>query len=351
MIKSLNIQNFQSHEKTQLSFHEGVNVIVGSSDSGKTAIIRALRWVVWNRPSGDYIRSSWGGDTSVSVGTEDATIIRSKSKQDTYQIRSEDKNLDFRAFGTNVPDEVQKLFNISEINLQNQFDSAFLLSETPGAVAAHFNKVAKLDRIDVATSAINGWIRGLKSDISHLEVDITTEKDKLSKFEHLEKFEIEVEVLEQMEDQLTTRRSRRDTLKKDIRRYTDLEEEIETLTPLLELEELVTSVSNDIAKRDAIELQKEALQTIIEDLEDLVKKEEEAQTLLPLEPLVLSLLATYEKLRVLKTNKSQIKYLLNQVTQVEEDILTTENNLKKIEERFHKEMPDVCPLCDQRIKK
>jgi len=56
MIKYLQIQNFQSHKDSLLEFDPGVNVIVGSSDSGKTAVIRALRWLVWNRPSGDAFR-------------------------------------------------------------------------------------------------------------------------------------------------------------------------------------------------------------------------------------------------------------------------------------------------------
>jgi len=66
MIKTLSIQNYQSHKDSTLEFDPGVNVIVGSTDSGKTAIIRALRWLIWNRPNGDSFRSTWGGDTKVT---------------------------------------------------------------------------------------------------------------------------------------------------------------------------------------------------------------------------------------------------------------------------------------------
>ena len=65
MIKQLNIHNFQSHEDSSLNFTEGVNVIIGASDSGKSAIIRALKFVVYNSPSGSDMRSWWGGETSV----------------------------------------------------------------------------------------------------------------------------------------------------------------------------------------------------------------------------------------------------------------------------------------------
>ena len=352
MIKSVSIQNFQSHAKTELDFHEGVNVIVGTTDGGKTAIIRALRWLIWNRPSGDALRSRWGGATNVQLETEEGVITRSKDKIDKYTLRLKgQEDIEFKAIGTSVPAEIQGVLNISEINLQNQHDATFLLSDTPGAVATHFNKVARLDRIDSATSAINGWIRGLKSDVSHLETDIATEKAKLPQFENLEKFEIEIEALEQMEGKAVTMRSRYSTLEKDIVRITNLEEEIETLTPLLGLEKLVTSVLDDITKRDQLQTQVDELQTVIDDLEELNEKEEAAKELMPLEPLVLSLLDKYKQLRELKKTKSQLQYLLNQVNLVDDDIVTTGNNVTKLETKFHKEMPDICPLCDTILKK
>jgi|ADurb_Leu_01_Slu_FD_contig_123_2171_length_7429_multi_3_in_2_out_0_7 exonuclease SbcC len=352
MIKSVSIQNFQSHAKTELDFHEGVNVIVGTTDGGKTAIIRALRWLIWNRPSGDALRSRWGGATNVQLETEEGVITRSKDKIDKYTLRLKgQEDIEFKAIGTSVPTEIQRVLNISEINLQNQHDATFLLSDTPGAVATHFNKVARLDRIDTATSAINGWIRGLKSDVSHLETDIATEKAKLPQFENLEKFEIEIEALEQMEGKAVTMRSRYSTLEKDIVRITNLEKEIETLTPLLGLEKLVTSVLDDITKRDQLQTQVDELQTVIDDLEELNEKEEAAKELMPLEPLVLSLLDKYKQLRELKKTKSQLQYLLNQVNLVDDDIVTTGNNVTKLETKFHKEMPDICPLCDTILKK
>ena len=352
MIKSVSIQNFQSHAKTELDFHEGVNVIVGTTDGGKTAIIRALRWLIWNRPSGDALRSRWGGATNVRLETEEGVITRSKDKIDKYTLRLKgQEDIEFKAIGTSVPTEIQRVLNISEINLQNQHDATFLLSDTPGAVATHFNKVARLDRIDTATSAINGWIRGLKSDVSHLETDIATEKAKLPQFENLEKFEIEIEALEQMEGKAVTMRSRYSTLEKDIVRITNLEKEIETLTPLLGLEKLVTSVLDDITKRDQLQTQVDELQTVIDDLEELNEKEEAAKELMPLEPLVLSLLDKYKQLRELKKTKSQLQYLLNQVNLVDDDIVTTGNNVTKLETKFHKEMPDICPLCDTILKK
>ena len=87
MIQSVHIQNFQSHKNSTLEFSPGVNIIVGTSDSGKTAIIRALRWVVWNRPSGDSLRSTWGGKTSVEICLDKGSVERSKDRSDRAPSR------------------------------------------------------------------------------------------------------------------------------------------------------------------------------------------------------------------------------------------------------------------------
>ena len=57
MIQSLKIQNFQSHKNSELVFSEGINIITGSSNNGKTAILRALGWVITNRPQGLAFKS------------------------------------------------------------------------------------------------------------------------------------------------------------------------------------------------------------------------------------------------------------------------------------------------------
>lgn len=50
-IKSIIIKNFQSHANTELELCDGVNVILGNSDVGKTAILRALGWIFLDRKS------------------------------------------------------------------------------------------------------------------------------------------------------------------------------------------------------------------------------------------------------------------------------------------------------------
>ena len=51
-MESVSLSNFQSHVETRLQFAgEGrLTVIVGPTDSGKTTIVRALKWVSITSP-------------------------------------------------------------------------------------------------------------------------------------------------------------------------------------------------------------------------------------------------------------------------------------------------------------
>ena len=54
---NVNLNNFQSISGAELEFVEGLNLIVGQSNSGKTAILRAINSVVDNPSRGKlYIK-------------------------------------------------------------------------------------------------------------------------------------------------------------------------------------------------------------------------------------------------------------------------------------------------------
>ena len=197
MIDKLRLKNFQSHEKSEFKFARGVNVIAGRSDSGKTAAVRALRWVVFNRPSGDEFRSHWGGETQVDVLTPAGKISRLRTaSKNAYYIDGEQ----FRAMGTAVPDEVSACAKLGPVNFQLQMDAPFLVSETAGGVARHFNVVANLDQIDTGTANVNRTEGRLRNQIESMEENEERLVAELEKYDCVEEFETRIKTLEVMEN-------------------------------------------------------------------------------------------------------------------------------------------------------
>src|SRR6185312_5624229 len=74
-IRNLRIENFQSHEVTEMAFDDGLNVIVGASDQGKSAVIRALRWLLFNEPRGSDFMRVGANNSRVTVELADGARV------------------------------------------------------------------------------------------------------------------------------------------------------------------------------------------------------------------------------------------------------------------------------------
>ncbi|MDI6632651.1 MAG: hypothetical protein QME13_09480, partial [Thermoanaerobacteraceae bacterium] len=122
-------------------------MIVGPSDQGKTALLRALRWVLHNEPRGsDFVRV--GADTCrVTVTFNDGTrITREKGpRSNRYVLEKDGEQQVFEAVGWDVPPAVKAAHGMAalqldadteiSLNLGGQLEGPFLL-EAPGTLRA-----------------------------------------------------------------------------------------------------------------------------------------------------------------------------------------------------------------------
>ena len=341
MIKSLELNNFQSHKNSTLEFDPGVNIIIGPSDSGKTAIIRALRWLVWNRPSGDAIRSTWGGETSASIQIDEQTIERIKDKVDEYKLGE----IEFKAFGTNVPEEIIQALNLNEINLQQQLDSPFLLSSSPGEVAKHFNKIAHLDQIDSGLTNVQKWIREIEQDISSGGKQLEHLKEDLGKFVYLDKFEIDVEVLERMEKQMIQKVNETRVLNGlclNLNKVLELIKEQEENTKAGPLVDSLLGLYEDL---EINEDSQDALKGLMNEIEEAEEDLEEENKILGSGKLVDSLIGLFQE-QTEKQNKCLVlSKLTKTIIYTTEEQKDAESSSKRLQTEFNAVFPNVCPLC------
>ncbi len=103
MLKNVKLKNFQSHIDTEINLDKGVNCIVGSSDSGKSSIVRALKWLILNRPQGDAFKNNETKPKD-TVSIECNGIIRKKNKKENSYVLN---NETLKAIKTDVPQEIQ----------------------------------------------------------------------------------------------------------------------------------------------------------------------------------------------------------------------------------------------------
>ena len=194
-ISEVTLQNVQSHENTTLVFSPKVNVITGVSNSGKTAVIRGIVWVLTNRPlGGSFVRRGCkdSGVALTLVGPDDNSIIviRDRFKEaNTYAILQgvdDPEPLRFEAFGTSVPEEVLTALDIGDVNVQSQLDPHFLVMDSPGKVAQYINHLVGLDAVSLIVTAITSDIRRDEARWTDVQEDIRTVEEKLKVAERID---------------------------------------------------------------------------------------------------------------------------------------------------------------------
>ena len=215
-IKKVLLNNYRGYKYEEFNFVDGLNTIIGKSDAGKSALIKGIRFVTENDQSGNIV-SEWilndkgkiikGEACWVELHTMDDHIVRreinSKSSTDGNFYTIDNGKPIGLTNGKAVPEDVIALLNLSEVNLQSQFETHFMLNENASTVAKTLNKMVNLEIIDESIANINKIVRKIKKEKDASDSNITTYAEKMEQFNFLEQMEIDVILLEELESSLS----------------------------------------------------------------------------------------------------------------------------------------------------
>jgi exonuclease SbcC len=283
MLERLRIKNFQAHSKLDVDFDPRVTCIVGSSDTGKSSIIRALLWLVTNKPSGkDFIRN---GESSCSVRLEcdGNKITRTRGSDNTYKLNKDE----FHSFGNNVPEAIQHEIKLGDINFQGQHDSPFWLNDSAGQVSRNLNQIVDLGIIDESLTNIGSAVRKAKTThevnnkrldkskqlvqdlewtvgmVRMLEVVLHTEYELETRIRRLDRLRILIEDGKQSFDNVATEQ---DLIQKTEPVVEELEELDDRLIRISDLQEYITELEQLQDEIDELENKEEELAAKISEI-------------------------------------------------------------------------------------
>lgn len=348
MIAYITLINFQSHEKTRVEFHPGVNAIVGLSDSGKTAMLRALTWVVTNRPSGNDFQSNWGGDVLVEVGLTCGTVVSRgyDKKSHFYKLAVPgEEEREFRAMNRDVPPEVRAAFNLTDVNLSGQLDGPYLLADSPGEVAQTLNRVVHLDVIDTAIADIRKKKLDADRSVRDTEDRVVDLEGQLKKYDHLDRLEEDVVELERVE-------SLRDDLRRRGTRLTDLLSRMNLATQQLRSVRTVLRYGPPV--EEALELCTKArglrqrgrrVEELTAEIRRQELRREQARKITAAGPAVEEALSTVARLKVVDDRYNRLNRLCTAIRAKTQEWTTGQNKVVRLQREFDEAFPEVCPLC------
>lgn len=167
MFRSITLTDFQSHQSTHLPLGP-FTVIVGSSSSGKSAVVRALRLVAENARGVSYVRQGAkttrvaleiAGSEPVLDASTVVTVERGKTVS-AYTLAVAGMHAEpvvFTKCASGVPDAVAAALEVGDSKLwvAGQFDRPFLLDETGAEVARVLGKLTNVNMIYSAVRETN----------------------------------------------------------------------------------------------------------------------------------------------------------------------------------------------------
>jgi len=306
MLQKVTGKNFMSYREFEVELSSGVNVFIGTSDAGKSAIFQLIEWIRTNRPLGEAFRSEWGGVTEGKIWTTDEQTVQRVKKSDKenwYQINN---HKPLKAFGQNPPEEVGQILMLDEINIQKQDETPFLLGKpfwSPGEVAKKLNQAASLEDIDTATSNLTKGYRRASQETESIKDTLEEQNRQLKRYENLPDIEdliIELEHLERHRNTLSIQRNTLYNLSQELRQVK------------VRLEKTV-----DVAPA----------KKLLQDAEKLNTEREK-------------LVEEYNRL----------EELYEDILRVQEAIRGSGELLKVLQREYDKLVPDECPLCGSPMK-
>jgi DNA repair protein SbcC/Rad50 len=346
MIQKIKLQNFQNHEDTEVQFAPGVNIIVGKSDSGKSAIIRALRWVIDNKPQGDGFRSHWGGDTQVSLFVEDNEIrrLRTASKNE-YHL----KDMVFKAMGNSLPEEITDAISMDSVNSQFQIDLPFLFSESPGEVARYFNRIAGLDKIDSSLKEVQSRINNENRKIQHLQEDLEIQKIEVEKYRNLSNLQKVYDRISQKREKQNRLSDKIDKIIEIIETLTKVQKMIHTLPDTTQFRPIIISLEDKLESEKQNKKKEITIDNILIELNAVRAGISQANKLTGKHTIVLELL---RKTQENKQNLNEITSLSNtveEITEIQERIKNGKMYNRTLKIEYKELLPEICPICGTKL--
>lgn len=341
-LKQIKVEYFQSHESTVLDLHEGVNTIVGTSTTGKSALARAIRWLALNKPAGLAFMSNFaprGASVKVTATTEDGEVIsaeRSRSAGHVYRAAGQR----FTGVGRSVPDQVVEQLGVHDINMQTQLEPHYLITASPGEFARAIDTVTNTEKIDKAVAKISARIKKNKTKINEHSERIVEKNEMLSEFEDFSDLEVFLTKARKAQIEVTRAATKR-------RRLIDIKTELSDLRRDEVKPETIRIIRRSIEYADRYHVKMNHAMAKLDIIDDFSDTDSRLRVLLKQHRMVSTGIRIAQQCQSVIDDRKAIQKVIDRYEQAEaklEEVITEKNHTAQLLEEIMDDL-DECPLC------
>lgn len=265
MFDTIVIENFQSWQFCEIDLSPGVNLIVGDSGAGKSAIIRSLELISTNRPLGlSFVNwSKTDNTTIVQIIKNEIPVAIIKGKNVNEYIL--DGVTLKETLNRNPPKEVQDFLNLGRLNMHSQAENFFLFNDTPGKVGEFINETIGWDLISKSLKEAESWVKQIQNKQTNIESDINELEKSINDSEWSIEASKEINNIDVFEKRIQQKMKKADELNTMIEEFEVLENEINKMKPMLQIKKEASSLLIEVNKFEDNE-------EIASNLNDLIEK-------------------------------------------------------------------------------
>lgn len=196
MIKSIRLKGLQSHADSSVEFAPGVNVILGETNAGKTALIRALQWIFQNRPLGTGLTQQGSKECIATVETDRGTASRVRKKGFNGYVVGESE---FKEIGSSVPPELVSVLDVRDVNLQEQLQPHFLITQPAGQISKYVSELLGFNVTDKMVAAVKSKASSLKGERSRLSEEIDSAEREIALYSEIDRVDALLAEVDEMD--------------------------------------------------------------------------------------------------------------------------------------------------------
>ena len=386
VIERLELVDFESHKNTVVDFSQGLNIITGNSDAGKSSLLRALRFVLNNEPGGEDFINFNADACTVKLYMDNHEIVRRKGRANKVNEYMLDGKV-LKAFGQGVPDEVKAVTGLTEVNAEWQFDRRpFLLAETGGFVASKLNEIVNLELIDYSLKNIGSTRRDNNQKLETTKEQYEQMQPRIDKYNWIPKAKLKLETIKQNQLKLDDARAILTKQKQAVSFYKTLDETLHAVkvielhklddarvsmqdfTMLKQKKERMQALADSVRSIVLPEgiLEDGKLSHLVDSMQQMVDANKKINAMILLKKSVFDLRSSIEKLlgekilndrRVNRTSDkiaelgamqnrlALMRNLACTASKLKSDVVLADNQLHAIQSEYQQIAPDTCPLC------
>ncbi|MDO5714992.1 MAG: AAA family ATPase [Tissierellia bacterium] len=280
-ITKVELENFQSHSHSVMEFDRGLNVILGNSDSGKTAVLRGIKWTLYNEPLGDYFIRQGETNVSVTITFNTGTVVkrlRTRSKNAYYLKKPDGKEYNFEGFGTVVPKEISETIGMYKINLDNenrsilniaeQLEGPFLLNEKPSLRASAIGRLIGVNYVDDALRNVVRDNKRIQQDLKILKSNQKSLQEKIAEFDYLKDLENKYKELVTIRESIGKNQALLEKYHDFLNRFLNYQKEIDNLKTRLKYYQNIDTLEKKVLRLDNLSSRHHYMSLLYDKLKD-----------------------------------------------------------------------------------